>query len=231
MEAIVSDYIAVKDYDMEIVLSTENPTDVLDYVQTHPKQHNLYILDVDLQHELDGIALAKQLRDHDLSGTFVFVTTHPELAHYTFKYHIEAMDYIIKGSLDEIARQVHACIEITYKRYQEALEEREYWQIKTSGGIQKILMDDIIFFEAGHTSHKLILHTTRNRFEFRGSLKDIAESSSNFYHCHRAYVVNVKNVRSVTRLSTSVGEAEMTNGTTVPVNKHSIVPLKKRVMD
>jgi len=230
METIVSDYIAAKDYDMEIVLSTENPTDLLDYVIAHPKQNNLYILDVDLQHELNGITLAKQIRDHDFSGTFVFVTTHPEFAHYTFKYHIEAMDYIIKGNIDEISKQVHECIEIAYKRHQEVLDKKEYWKIKTSGGIQKVLTDDIIFFEAGHTSHKLILHTMRNRFEFRGSLKDIAESSSNFYHCHRAYVVNIKNVKRVARLSSSVGEAEMTNGTTVPVNKSSIVPLKKCIM-
>jgi len=232
MEIIVNDYIALKGYDIEIALSTDSPADLLDYVKARPKQNKLYILDVHLgQHEVNGIVLAKQIREYDPFGKLIFVTSHTELAHLTFKYHIEAMDYIIKGGTRDVVQQVQECIEITYKRYLDALEKTDYFQIKTSSGIQKIPIDDIISFESCPSANKkLILYTMRDRFEFRGTLKEVVEKNSAFYHCHKAYVVNTKNIKGVTRLSTATGEAKMINGAIVPINKVNIVPLKKLIM-
>jgi len=232
MNAIVNDYIALKDYDIEIALSTASPTDLLEYAKAHPKQNKLYILDVHLgQHEIDGITLAKQIREHDPFGKLVFVTTHAELSHLTFKYHIEAMDYIIKGDINNITQQIQECIEIAYTHCLDALEETECFQVKTSGGVLKIPIDDIISFESCPSANKkLILYTMRDRFEFRGTLKEVAEKSPDFCHCHKAYVVNTKNIKGVTRLSAATGEAEMINGAMVPVNKSNIAPLKKLVI-
>jgi len=232
MESIINDYIALKGYDIEIVLSTDNPTDLLEYVKAYPKQNNLYILDVHLgPHEPNGIVLAKQIRECDPLGKLVFVTTHVELMNLTFKYHIEAMDYIIKGDLNDVMQQIQECVKITYKHHLDALEETEHFQMKTSGGIQKIPIDDIISFESYPTANKkLILYTMRDRFEFRGTLKEVAEKNPAFFHCHKAYVVNTKNIKGVTRLSPSTGNAEMINGAIVPVSKANIVPLKRLVM-
>jgi len=232
MEIIVNDYIALKGYDIDLALSTDSPADLLEYAKAHPKQNKLYILDVHLgQHEINGIALAKQIRELDPSGKFVFVTTHAELSHLTFKYHIEAMDYIIKADPSSVAQQMQECVEVAYQRFLDALEEIEYFQLKTSGGVLKIPIDDIMFFESCPSANKkLILYTTRDRFEFRGTLKEVAEKNSAFCHCHKAYVVNTKSIKGVTRLSAATGEAEMINGAIVPVNKANIVPLKKLVM-
>jgi len=232
IDIIVNDYIALKAYDIEIALSTDNPANLLDYVKAHPKQNKFYILDVHLgQHKINGITLAKQIREYDPFGKLVFVTTHAELSHLTFKYHVEAMDYIIKGDTNGIAQQVQECMEITYQRCLNALEETEYFQIKTGSGIQKIPINDIISFEScPSSSKKLILYTMRDRFEFHNTLKEVAEKSTAFCRCHKAYVVNMKNIKRVTRLSAATGEAEMINGSIVPVNKISIVPLKKRII-
>ena len=232
MACIVNDYIALKDYDIELALSTDRPADLLDYVRAHPQQHRLYILDVHLgPHEMNGITLAKQIRALDPFGKLVFVTTHTELAHLTFKYHIEAMDYIIKDDMHSVAQQVQACVELTYKRCLDSLEETEYFQLKTSGGILKIPIDDIISFESCQMSNKkLILYTMCDRFEFRGTLKEVVKKNAAFCHCHKSYIVNTKNIKGVTRLSAATGKAEMVNGAIVQVNKANIVPLKKFVM-
>jgi len=232
IERIVWDYIALKDYDIKIVLSTGSPADLLEYVKSHPEQNKLYILDVRLgECEIDGITLAKQVREYDSVGKLVFVTMHTELSHLTFKYHIEAMDYISKADTKNVATRVQECIEVAYNRCLTTLEKAEYFQLKTSSGIQKILIDDIISFESCKSaSKKLILYTMRNRFEFRGTLKDVTAKNSSFYRCHNAYVVNTKNIKGVTRLSTATGEAEMVNGAIVPVSKSNIVPLKKFIM-
>ncbi|MCL2366040.1 MAG: LytTR family DNA-binding domain-containing protein [Oscillospiraceae bacterium] len=232
IENVVNDYIALKDYNMEVVLSTDNPEDLLDYAKAHPKQNKLYILDVHLrQYDINGITLAQQVRAYDAFGKFVFVTAHAELSHLVFKYHIEALDYILKGDASSVAQQIQDCLEVTYKRCLNASKEQEYFQIKSSGSTLKIPVDDIVSFESCiSTNKKLILNTVHDRFEFRGTLKEIAKKSSSFCHCHKAYVINTKNIKSITRLSAATGAAEMINGAVIPVNKASIVPLKKLVM-
>jgi len=232
MENIISDYVALKDYNIDIALSTDSPTDLLEYVKAHQQQNKLYILDVHLgPHEVNGISLAKQIREIDPLGKLVFVTTHAQLSHLTFKYHIEAMDYIIKGDTKSVAEQVQACVDTTYTRYLDDLEKKESFQIKTNSGIQKIPIDDIISFEScPSASKKLVLYTLRERFEFRSTLKEVAGKNPAFCQCHKAYIVNTKNIKAVTRLSSARGEAEMINGTIIPISKANIVPLKKLVM-
>jgi len=232
IDSIVNDYIALKDYDIEIALSTDSPTKLLDYVKAHQKQNKLYILDVHLgPHEIDGLTLAKQIREFDPSGKLIFLTTHVELSHLTFKYHIEAMDYIIKGDTNDVVQRLQECVEIAYTRHLDALEKAEYFQVKTRGGLLKIPIDEIISFESRQSANKkLILCTMRDRFEFRGTLKEVAAKSSVFCRCHKAYVLNTNNIKNVTRLSTATGEAEMINGAIVPINKANIVSLKKLVM-
>ncbi|MCL2391269.1 MAG: LytTR family DNA-binding domain-containing protein [Oscillospiraceae bacterium] len=232
IEGVINDYIALNDYDIKIVLATDSPKDLLEYAKAHPRQNKLYFLDVHLgQHEIDGISLAQQLRACDALGTFVFITTHTELSHLVFKSHIEALDYIIKDDLNSVTQQIQDCLETTYKRYLSTSEEQEYFQVKTSGTTFKIPIDDIISFESCISSNKkLILYTIHDRFEFRGTLKDVANKSSAFCHCHKAYVINTKNIKGITRLSAATGEAEMINGALVPVNKANIAPLRKLVM-
>ncbi|EOH8714631.1 response regulator, partial [Enterococcus faecalis] len=94
IETIIKNYIMIEDLDMELTLSTDDPQQVLEHVKDDPKQVRLYFFDVDLQHELSGIALAYEIRKIDNIGKIIFVTTHSEMSYLTFTYKIEAMDYI-----------------------------------------------------------------------------------------------------------------------------------------
>ena len=225
IEKTIFSYIAEKDYDMKIVLSTGDPEHMLSYLDLHPQKKALYFLDIDLQHQIHGIALAQKIRDYDLGGWIIFVTTHAELTFLTFRHRIEAMDYIIKDNRDAVVEQVQECIDIAFSRSRTITPEAEYFQVKSSMGVQKIPISDITYFEA-QISHKIILHTENKRIEFRGSLKEVLETSPNFFKCHKAYVVNTNHVIRVRRVGT-LGEAELTGGTVIPVGKNRLASLKK----
>ena len=105
MEAIVRNYILIENYSMELTLSVGSPSELLDYLEVHPAKNALYFLDVDLQHEMNGILLAFELRKLDAFGKIVFITVHAELSYLTFKYRVEALDYIIKSSKNDIANR------------------------------------------------------------------------------------------------------------------------------
>ena len=174
----------------------------------------------------------QQIRTHDLTGWVVFVTTHADLSYLVFRHRLEAMDYIIKGNRGDVAEQVaeiiRACMDIAYTRYQKNTLETEYFQTKSSIGIQKIPIPDILYFESHHVPHKIILHTRNKRIEFRGTLKEVVTANPAFFICHKSYVVNIKNVVRVTR-HCYVGEAELINGSVIPVSKDKIAQFAKRI--
>ena len=229
MERTVVEHISPENYKIEIAVSTNNPITLFEYVKANPTQNSLYLLDVNLQHELCGISLAKKIREHDVLGRIVFVTTHPELSYLAFRNRIEAMDYIIKGKNEDVSKKIRECIDLTYRRHAKLTPARDYFQVKSSFGVRKIPLDDILFFESSHASHKLILHTKDERIEFRGKLKDVQSISADFFRCHRAYVVNAKNISRVQRVG-KVGEVEMTTGAVAPVAEAHISALMRTVM-
>ena len=226
MEDAIFSHIALNDYDMQIVLSTDSPTGLLEYITAHPQQNGLYFLDIALQHKINGMALAQKIRASDPTGRIVFVTSHAELSFLTFQHRIEAMDYIIKDSKDHVVTRVRECVDIAYHRFQQVMRKTEYFQVKSSMGIQRIPIADILFFEAHYVPHKIILNTQNKRIEFRGSLKEIASVSPDFFPCHKSFVVNTKNIVRLHRLD-HIGEAEMINGAIVPVGKTHIASLSK----
>ena len=210
IETIVTDFIATKDYDMKLFLSTDNPVKIVNYLKQHQTQGGIYFLDVDLQHELNGFSLATRIRDIDTLGFIAFITSHVQLSHMTFQHKIEAMDYIVKSSIENITTGIHGCLETAYQRSEKISSQKtEYFNVNVGTEAQMIPHQDIMFFESHYSSHKLILHTTNGFIEFYGTLGDIEKESSDFYRCHQSFVVNLKNIKSVNKMTR---EVVMVNG-------------------
>ena len=222
---IVNDYVATKNYDIKIALATGDPTELLGYLEHFPQQGAIYILDVNLQHQINGITLATKIREQDVNGKIIFITTHIELAYLTFQYKVEAMDYIVKDSPEEIAAKLKTCLGIAYKRCQDSSSKQECFQVKVGDEIRNIPLEDIMFFESSHTPHKVVLHTVNSYIEFYGSLSDVEQANQHFYRCHQSYVVNTKNVSAINKTKR---EVQMTNGEIAFVAARKIKELQNR---
>ncbi|WP_037284594.1 LytR/AlgR family response regulator transcription factor [Saccharibacillus sacchari] len=209
LEKIVADYIMIEALDMELTLSADNPIEVLTYLEEHPKTTGLYFLDVDLKHEMSGIALASEIRERDDSGKIVFVTTHGELSYLTFIYKVEAMDYIVKDQPEEIERRVRECIQVAQKRHlNEGGPQQKRFKVKVGEKTRSIDHRDIMFFESSPVPHKIVLHMDNSQLEFYGSIKELEEVGESFYRCHKSFVVNRDNIKSIDRAKR---EIEMVN--------------------
>lgn len=228
MEKIVNDYIALHDYDIKIVMSTGNPTELLEYVEQNPDKQALYILDVDLQHEMNGIVLASKIRASDAYGKIIFVTTHAQLSYLTFRYRVEAMDYIIKGNDKDIEKDVQECIEAVYTLHlNDKPPEKRGYQVTVGKRVELIPFDEIMFFEScTSTLGKIILHTKTRRIEIYSSLKSVENISPDFFRCHQSFVVNMKNIKSVDKQKKI---AAMSDGATVFVAVRKLSEFLKRI--
>jgi len=183
---------------MEITLAAKNPEDIIDYLSKNDIS-GLYFLDIDLRHDINGIELAAKIREYDPRGFVVFITTHGEMAPLTFKYKVEAMDYIIKDNYKSLKDSIKKCIIDANTKYSSTTNKlQKNFSIKVNDRIINMEFRKILFFETSRTIHKILLHAVGRQIEFYAKMKDIEkELDERFFRCHRSYIVNRDNIEEI----------------------------------
>lgn len=199
IESFIKNYLLIEELDMEIKVSTADPREILAYLETHPVSRGIYFLDVDLQCDVNGIQLGTKIREKDLYGKIVFITTHDELLALTFKYKVEAMDYILKeDEIFAIRERIQEALNQAQRHYQkEAQKEDDFIQLRIGNQIRVFDLQQVIFFETAPTPHKLILHLSNSMLEFYGKINEIPELSPLLVKIHKSFVINYKNIEVI----------------------------------
>lgn len=188
--------ILMEGYDMEIVLCSAHPEEIIEAVKRNPRR-GVYFLDVELKGEaMDGFALGQEIRRLDSRGFLIYVTAFSDLAFETFRYHLEALDYIVKGNPERLQDGVKRCLAvITERMRKESGEEREYFSVKVMDVVKHVPMDEIMFFETMGRTHRIELHAKNDRIDFIGSVRELEEKLGDaFLRVHRAYLINVSQI-------------------------------------
>lgn len=212
IEREIKRYVMIHNYDMELRLSTTDPEVLLEQIGLEPKR-GIYFLDVDLCHErLDGFHLGQGIRKHDVRGFIVYVTAHDNLAFKTFQYHIEALDYIVKSSSNEMLAGIKRCLDTIVKRMAEESknDKNQYFTVKIIDTIKYIPISEIYYFETSSRTHRIILYAENERIDFLGKLQEIEkELPSEFVRTHRSFLVNENKIKE---LNLKNNEVIMMNG-------------------
>lgn len=199
LNRIVENLILIHGYDMQVVLAARTPEEILAHKQTHANR-SVYILDVDLRHETyNGFTLAKQLRELDARGFIIFVTTHEEMMYETFRYRLEAMDYLIKEEAGHLSARLRECLtEIDRLATGDKNDHRSYFSLKTDGCVFNISKDEILYFKTAGEIHRVTLHAKDRMLEFRGDLNALEKNMGiGFLRIHRSYLVRPDKIRQV----------------------------------
>ena len=195
----ISDVILIEDFDLHLETATPDPYQLLNSISVKTQDTGLYFLDIDLNNDINGLELARRIRQKDPRGFIVFVTTHAEMSYMTFTYKVEALDYIIKDEPKKVKKRIHNCIVNAYQKYNSPLnnihktfsfmiEEQEYC----------IPFDDIIYFETSITPHKIRLHQSNKILEFNGKLSNIVkELDDRFARVHRSFLINTNHIKEI----------------------------------
>lgn len=224
IETIIKNYLLMKNYPLQLVLSSTKPTDILTYLAEHKDITGLYFLDVHLNADLTGIELAEKIRKYDSNGKIVFITIHDELLPLTFSYRVEALDYIVKSSTTTVQKKIQECIEVAYQRYLSSAKENTFFQAKVGTQVKYIDSRDILFFETTATPHKLKAHLKNGSFEFYSSIKYLDKEYSTFFRCHKSFVINKQNIQEIDSKNRQI---LLNNGQTCPISIKALRTLKK----
>ncbi|MCL2820607.1 MAG: LytTR family DNA-binding domain-containing protein [Oscillospiraceae bacterium] len=214
----VSDYCAVKNVDAALTFATHDPKSLLsEWSGLNPA---LFLLDIDLKSEINGIELARLIREKNATGSkvfIIFITTHSEMTLLTFQYKVEALDFLIKDNPDSIKIKIGECIDIALRRsFSE--DSSKVLKVTVDDRIIFVELSDIIFIETTHVRHKLRLHTNSRVLEFGGELKEIeAKLDDCFSRCHKSYIINKNKIASINKKEKTV---TMTNNTTCLLSRN-----------
>ncbi len=191
--------ILISGYDMKVVCDAGTPDELLSAVRENGKR-GICFLDVDLKDaKYTGFTLGQEVRKEDPRGFLIYVTAYGELAFETFRYKLEAMDYIVKDDPAEMFRGIRRCLKVAAERMADEREEnREYFTVKFMDTVRHIPIDEILYFETGAKSHRIILHGTKGTMDFTGSIRELQKSlGGQFLRVHRAYLANVRQIREI----------------------------------
>ncbi len=168
------------------------------------KPYDLVFLDIEMP-EMDGLTLAKKLREQSGDVCIVFLTGHIE---YAIKgYEVGALRYLTKPADDSKVREV-----IEYVLRQQAAQKL-IW-VRTDEGDIKLRLSDIIFIES--KTHNVIINTAGDSFSVRGNISDYESrlTPEGFFRIHRGYIISLSKV-----VQLSGKEVIMEDGTALPIGR------------
>lgn len=222
----IKNYASFHETSIELVLCTSTPDEVLAYLSTN--QADCYFLDIELDHQLDGMDLAMKIRRKDPLANIIFITSHADRLKLTFTYKLAALDFIVKDTPDQVAFQIKDVLQAAFKKYIQLAEAvpTEVIQIKIGERIKNIAIQDIYYFETSAIPHKLMLYEKNGYYEFYGRLKDFESSNTTFYRCHKSFLINLQHVKELDKKKRTV---TMLNGAICVISFRAFRELQSRL--
>lgn len=177
--------------------------------------YDVLFLDIEMP-AMDGITLAKKLRERSDSIYIVFLTGHVEYA--LEGYEVNALRYLTKPVQEDKLREVLRFV------MDKSTSKRQIL-IKVDGEETLINVTDIIYLEA--QNQYVMLYTTGGEHLVRYNISDFEEQLKNdgFFRAHRGYLISLAKVKKLVKSEVLM---ESPGGDiSLPVSRSNVKPLKE----
>ncbi|MDH6251363.1 DNA-binding LytR/AlgR family response regulator [Chryseobacterium sp. H1D6B] len=172
---------------LELVFSSENPIDALEYIQNN--ESDLVFLDIQMP-ELTGINFMKIVGGKQ---KYILTTAYSEYALEGYEHNI--VDYLLKP--------------VSFERfYKSALKAQErfsfneekkdsYFFVKSSGQQHRINFDDILYIES--IKDYVNIKTSQQEYIVLDTLKslELQLSGLSFARVHKSFIINLSQIKSL----------------------------------
>lgn len=200
-------------------ITTYTQSRMLQYDIEEGKYFDLILSDIEMP-DIDGMKLAKYIKNYLPEIFIIFITSH-------LKYAIDAFElsifrYIPKNMLKPKLSQ--AIIDATNMIN---LQSNEFYKIKTLSRIEKIPYNKIMFIHRDGKNSEIILvngGTTRVRKSLAQVFKEL--NSVDFIYIDRGDIVNLAHIMGIRN-----GIVELKNGVRIPASHSRLEEIKMRLSD
>ena len=212
----INKHIELEKLDMKVVCAVTNPYTLLEYLNNN-RENALFFLDIDLKTDIDGFVLAQKIRKIDPNAYIVIVTSHDELNMMTFKYRIQAMDFIVKENIQEFDSRVLSCLKEAYELSMETEKLSKTLVLEIVRKPIVFVLSDIYYIKAESHAISINEKTKVNDLSYNlSSILDILDER--FFQCHKSYVVNMEHVTAINDYNQV---AILDNGIECPISRRS----------
>lgn len=166
---------------------------------------------------LNGMEIAKKIRESGLMAKIIFVTNKNQLAYKGYIYN--AFRFVRKSNLEqELCEAVRSLSKIFSK-------QSEYLVFKTPTGETILTTKDIKYFE-GH-GHFIYVVYNDESIQICGTLRECEEQIKNygFIRIHKSYLVNFRHIHSVTK-----DNVVLDCGKELPLSRNRVDDTKMKIM-
>lgn len=222
----INKYAYMEDNSIEIVLNSSNPFEVIEFIESQVV--DCFFLDIDLGFSINGLDLAILIRKKYPLASIIFVTTHSKMLRLTFKYRVEALDFILKDEFENLQENILEAVKTAYDKYEKIGQQDspKFSQLKIGEFIKNIDFNEILYFKTAETAHKITLVTLNGQYEFYQSLNIVEENDEKFFRCHKGFVINIDNIQEINR---KLKVVRMKNGENCPIAFRRLKSLENTV--
>lgn len=197
ISSFVFDYFKNADIDIDCHQLQSNFNKVINFAKNNDGIRNVYLLDIDLNDNINGLNLAQKIREYDYLGYIIFITSHTELGMTALSYKLKILDFIDKAS-DNYKARLRECFETIIKESKVIKNEDKHIMVKSGSAYFPIILNDIIYIETDSIGRKIIIHTYKRTIESYLPLKEIENMlDERFFRCHRAVIVNTDKIQKI----------------------------------
>lgn len=178
---------------------------------------DLILLDIDMP-LMDGMIVARRIREKDDSVMIVFITN---LAQYAIQgYDVSAFDYVLKPvNYHAFAMKMRKIVRAIGRR-----AEKTIIAIDGKGDSRRVPVSDIRYVEV--LDHKLVYHRANDALHSYGSLKELEQAlGDSFARCNHCFLVNLSYVDGFS------GEEVIVGGTALKISRTRRKQFLQRVSD
>ncbi len=174
--------------------------------------YDVIFLDIEMP-SMDGITLAKKLRQRSENIFIVFLTSHVEYA--LEGYEVNALRYLTKPIREDKLREV-------LKYVMDKNTAKRQLMIKSEGEELRLNVADVLYFEA--QNQYVMIYLRGEEHLVRANMGDFEEQlrEDGFFRIHRGYLISLAKVKKIVK-----SEVIMENGASLPVSRSNLKSLKE----
>ncbi|GAA4165174.1 LytTR family DNA-binding domain-containing protein [Chryseobacterium ginsenosidimutans] len=194
---------------LELIFSTENPIDALEYIQNN--ESDLVFLDIQMP-ELTGINFMKILGDKQ---KYILTTAYSEYALEGYEHNI--VDYLLKPISFE--RFYKSALKAQERFSMNEGKEDSHFFVKSSGQQHRINFDEILYVES--IKDYVNIRTGEEEYIVLDTLKSMEQQlpENSFVRIHKSFIINLNQIKSLgTKKVTLVSDQEIPIGESFRMN-------------
>lgn len=196
ISTIIKHYLMMNENNYIISFLSQDPYQIIEYLKENKPRKGIYFIDVDLQSDINGLELARNIRNKDIEGKIIFITSDQTAAKESFRYSVEALGFIEKtADLNYLREEICKSLRTALDRQIQVNEiKKEHFSFTYAGETYHFNLDEVILLETSDTPHKLKLYTVDSLFEFSGAINHFEDRYPKFIRINRYALINPEHI-------------------------------------